>query len=216
MGFRAIGAAAFAALWITSCGGQTAAPSASPSPFEFKGTPSGLVLRESDLPDGFHVHYESAIGPFEVAELLTTDSTISAAAADALLKKGLASSYGRTFDSGASTHNGIASIVMVYRDRASAQEAVELLFGYARDMGCFEIPVAMTIGDMSKACAQQVQYQDNTNGSDIYLYFSILNAVAYIGIADDPSANDGQLIADLALRQIKLMRSFGDPELKMK
>jgi hypothetical protein len=174
------------------------------------------VLRESDLPAGYHVHYESAVGVFAVADLLTTDTSISSAAADALLKRGLASSYARSFDYGEAKNNGIASIVMLYRDAPNAKEAVGLLFGYARDIGCYEIPIAGTIGETSKACAAQVTYADNTRRSVWYLLFSIANAVAYIGIADDVTADDSALLGQLAATQVKLMRSFGGADLKMK
>jgi hypothetical protein len=200
---------------VTSCGGRDAAPSPSPSPFEFNGTPSALVLREGDLPVGFHVRYESSVGPFEIAELLTTDTASSASAADALLKRGLASSYARSFDFADSKQKRIASIVMLFRDAQNAQEAVQLLAGYARDLGCKEIPVGMKLGDVSRACGGRFVSQD-TPGSAVYLYFSSNNAVAYIGISDDADADDGELIGTLATKQLKSMRSFGGAELKGK
>jgi hypothetical protein len=49
-----------------------------------------------------------------------------------------------------------------------------------------------------------------------YLLFSIANAVAYIGIADDVTADDSALLGQLAATQVKLMRSFGGADLKMK
>jgi hypothetical protein len=217
--WRAVRAILAAALSLASCdaASHSASPPPSHRPFQFTSA-SGLALRDRDLPPGFKVHYESIVGPHDVGELLMNDTPTSAFGYQVLMNQHLLSSYARSFDFSDSKTKTIASIVMIFRGTDDAQQALSSLAGHAFDRGCKEVQVAMALGDASKACAGQFQYQDRTAGvitaSSISLYFSTANAVAYIGISDDPGADNGQLIADLALKQIRVMRSFGAAELK--
>jgi hypothetical protein len=185
----------------------------------FSGTPSGLVLRDADVPSGYKVRYEKSLEPIDISELLTNDGR-SSNTATFLLNEGLLSSYARSFKSESSSHKGIASIVMLFRDVGSARRMVPILASPARIAGYREVPVGEKIGDVASAYAGLVQYDDKIAGrvedSVIYLYFSTANAVAYIGVSDEPDADNSEFIALLASEQLQLMHSFGGEQLKAK
>ena len=84
---------------------------------------------------------EGSIDASDVAAVVSLDSDRSGEAADFLLKQGMSSSYARSFAHSDSETKWITSLVLVFRDTASARRVVPFLSQYSHERGCAEIAV---------------------------------------------------------------------------
>jgi len=196
-----------------SCASPTPIPASSPTAFAFTRNAAELVLPPSALPSGYSMKSEGSIDASDVAAVVSLDSDRSGEAADFLLKQGMSSSYARSFAHSDSETKWITSLVLVFRDTASARRVVPFLSQYSHERGCAEIAVEARLGDTSSACyGEYLTVREGQSGVRISittLVFSFANAVSSIRAFDEPRAENGALLGSIAQKQLQSMRSFG-------